>query len=475
MQSSNNSRDGSKQDKQRRQWQHTRRQGRTCTLPTNRREATMDDVHKAGLELCNKGTSTFLTTTNILGHEENEAHTTVSTRNKGLQVHTTPDDNSGRQRHTNTWRLRRCRLGRLHNNKEIHNRIRNQVLRSNNPFRIKDTSNRSTIKCRIGTVLNRNGSTRITPHPQFLDGNNTDKQTIAHKRWMCPTMLDNAKWTTFNVVTAYNSSRSLHLTSMSFPIWKRTIYASWVWISTQQWSSIHTVGTMTLCGILDMQSISKASSYNGRLSVTMRRTISCATQSCVCAWIIWAWKAQATSQWRYKRWSNNSGSTIAWTPTMWRDNWSHNVDTEITNNGSLTHKSRLKRSMRMAMAMATMMTMPWEDQGRGRLTIEINNVNKIQQRQDEQAAQSARWDLRHPQYRTTSRTAKMYCNNGSWTMHEPFCTDDNLDFDKLLNKTMLLEWFCLTIWIDNLFQQLLLLISRVFENNAVLQQSEGRC
>ena len=137
----------------------------------------MDDVYKTGPELCNKGTSTFPTTTNILGHEENEAYITVSTRNKGLQVHTTPDDNSGRQRHTNTRRLRRCRLGRLHNNKEIHNRIHNQVLRSNNPFRIKDTSNRSTSKCRIGTLLNRNGSTRITPHPQFLDGNNTDKQT----------------------------------------------------------------------------------------------------------------------------------------------------------------------------------------------------------------------------------------------------------------------------------------------------------
>ena len=177
MQSSNNSRDGSKQDKQRRQWQHTRRQGRTCTVPTNRWEATMDDVYMTGPELCNKGTSTFLTTTNILGHEENEAYTTVSTRNKGLQVHTAPDDNSGRQRRTNTRRLRRCRLGRLHNNKEIHNRIRNQVPRSNNPFRIKNTSNRSTIKCRIGTILNRNGSARITPHPQFLDGNNTDKQT----------------------------------------------------------------------------------------------------------------------------------------------------------------------------------------------------------------------------------------------------------------------------------------------------------
>ena len=86
MQGSNNSRDGSKQDKQRRQWQHTRRQGRTCTLPTNRRKATMDDIHKTGLELCNKGTSKVITTTNILGHEENEAYTEIPTRNKGLQV-----------------------------------------------------------------------------------------------------------------------------------------------------------------------------------------------------------------------------------------------------------------------------------------------------------------------------------------------------------------------------------------------------
>ena len=176
MQSSNNSRDGSKQDKQRRQWQHSRRQGRTCTVPTNRREATMDDIYKTGPELCNKGISTFLTTTNILGHEENEAYTTVSTRNKGLQVHTAPDDNSGRQRHTNTRRLRLCRLGRLHNNKEIHNRIRNQIPWSDNPFRIKNTSNRSTVKCGIGIILNRNRSTRSTTHPQFPNGDNTDKQ-----------------------------------------------------------------------------------------------------------------------------------------------------------------------------------------------------------------------------------------------------------------------------------------------------------
>ena len=178
MQSSNNSRDGSKQDKQRRQWQHTRRQGRTCTLPTNRREATMDDVHKAGLELCNKGTGKVTTTTNILGHEENEACTTVLTRNKGLQVHTAPDDNFGKQRHSNnTRRLRRCRLGRLHNNKKIHNGIRDQVSRINNPFRIKDTSNRCTIKCRIRTILNRNRSTRSTTHQELSDGNNTDRQT----------------------------------------------------------------------------------------------------------------------------------------------------------------------------------------------------------------------------------------------------------------------------------------------------------
>ena len=44
-------------------------------------------------------------------------------------------------------------------------------------FGSKDTSNRSTIKCRIGTIFNRNRSTRITPHSQFLDGDNTDKQT----------------------------------------------------------------------------------------------------------------------------------------------------------------------------------------------------------------------------------------------------------------------------------------------------------
>ena len=125
MQSSNNPRDGSKQDKQRRKWQHTCRQGRTCTLPTNRREATIDDLYKTGFELHNKGTSTFLTTTNMPGHEENEACTTVSTRNKWeLQVHTAPDNNTGKQRRTNTRRLGRCRLGRLHNNKKIHNRIR---------------------------------------------------------------------------------------------------------------------------------------------------------------------------------------------------------------------------------------------------------------------------------------------------------------------------------------------------------------
>ena len=113
---------------------------------------------------------------NIPGHEENEAYTTVSTRNKGLQVHTSPDDNSGRRRHTNTRRLRRCGLGRLHNNKKIHNRIRNQIPWINNPFRIKDTSNRSAVKCRIRTIRNWNRSTRSTTHPKFPDGDNPDKQ-----------------------------------------------------------------------------------------------------------------------------------------------------------------------------------------------------------------------------------------------------------------------------------------------------------
>ena len=123
MKSSNNPRDGSKQDKHRRKWQHTRWQRRTCTLSENRREVTMDDRHKTRLELCNKGASTLTTTPNIPWHEENEARIKVSTGNTGPQVHTAPDDNSGKQRHTNTQRLRRCRLGRLHNDKKTHNRI----------------------------------------------------------------------------------------------------------------------------------------------------------------------------------------------------------------------------------------------------------------------------------------------------------------------------------------------------------------
>ena len=190
---------------------------------------------------------------------------------------------------------------------------------------------------------------------------------LAHKKWICPTMLDNAKWTTFNVVTAYNSSRSWRPTSTSFPTWKRTIYVSWAWTSTQQWSSIHTVGTMTVCGILDMQSISRAFYYNGRTSMTMRRTISCTTQLCACAWTTWAWKVQASSQWKYKRWSSSSGSTIACTQTMWIDNWSHNVDTEATSNGSLTHKSKKEKPMMMTMAMmeTTMMMMQWEERREG--------------------------------------------------------------------------------------------------------------
>ena len=55
-------------------------------------------------------------------------------------------------------------------------RIRNQIPWINNPFRIKDTSNRSTVKCRIRTIRNWNRSTRSTTHPKFPDGDNPDKQ-----------------------------------------------------------------------------------------------------------------------------------------------------------------------------------------------------------------------------------------------------------------------------------------------------------
>ena len=74
-------------------------------------------------------------------------------------------------------------------------------------------------------------------------------------------------------------------TSTSFPTWKRTILR----VMSLDFNPNNEVryillGTMTLCGILDMQSISRAFYYNGRISVTTKRTISSTTQSYACAW-----------------------------------------------------------------------------------------------------------------------------------------------------------------------------------------------
>ena len=57
-----------------------------------------------------------------------------------------------------------------------------------------------------------------------------------------------------------------------------------------------------------------------------------------------------------------------------------------------------------------------------------------------------------------------------------FCTDDNLHFETSREQNnvfgvILLDVQSLTIEFNNVF----FCISRVFENNAVLQQSEGRC
>ena len=81
----------------------------------------------------------------------------------------------GSNRHTTS--IRRCWLGRMHNNKKIDNRICNQISRINNPLWIKNTSNCCTIKCGIRIILNRNRSTRSTTHQELSDGNNIGKQT----------------------------------------------------------------------------------------------------------------------------------------------------------------------------------------------------------------------------------------------------------------------------------------------------------
>ena len=189
-------------------------------------------------------------------------------------------------------------------------------------------------------------------------------------------MWDNARLATFNVATVSSFYKSWRPTSMSWAQWRRTTYASWAWTSTQQWSSTRIAGTMTLCGILDMQSISRASYYNGRSSQRTKETISSTIRSYACVLTTLVLRAQASCQWRYKSWSNNSGSTIAWTPTSWTDNWNHNVDAEATSNGSLTHKANKKMEpMKMTMAMMDTMAlmyktmmMQWEHKRRGRLT-----------------------------------------------------------------------------------------------------------
>ena len=91
--------------------------------------------------------------------------------------------------------------------------------------------------------------------------------------------------------------------------------------------------------------------------------------------------------------------------------------------------------------------------------------------------QSAKWDTRHPQYRTTSRTVKIFCNNewkldNAWT----FLYRRQLRLQQALEQNNAFR----VILLDNVNWQFISTItsfgiSRVFENNAVLQQSEGRC
>ena len=303
---------------------------------------------------------------------------------------------------------------------------------------------------------------------------------LTHKKSISATMWDNAKWATSNVATVYNSYKSWRPTSMSWAQWRRTIYVSCPWTSTQQWSSTRIAGTMTLSGILDMQSISRASYYNGKSSPRTKETISSTIQSYACALTTLVWKAQASYQWKYKSWSNNSGSTIAWTPTSWTDNWNHNVDTEATSNGSLTHKANKKmESMKMTMAMMdkTMM-MQWEDQRRGRLTIEMNNVNNEFSYYKMESCCNNPPSETHATHNIAQRVDKLgwAATMKSWTMHESLYRWQFRLWKISWTKTMSLEWFCLTIWVDvQLISIMYFCISRVFENNAVLQQSEGRC
>ena len=92
----NNSRDSGKQGKQRRQWEHTSQQRRTCTLQNCWKTLT-DDIHKTRPELCNTRASRFSTTANIPWHEKSAAYTEVPTRYARVQVHPTSGDNTRKQ------------------------------------------------------------------------------------------------------------------------------------------------------------------------------------------------------------------------------------------------------------------------------------------------------------------------------------------------------------------------------------------
>ena len=121
---------------------------RACAISTSSRETSMDDLHQARHQLCNKGVSTITAAANNSWSTKAEASTTLHQRNKTLQADHPTNSKNSTTSHPRSQRFCGQRLGRMSTDKTVNIGIRDHTTRRNNQLRKQNTGDNSIVERR---------------------------------------------------------------------------------------------------------------------------------------------------------------------------------------------------------------------------------------------------------------------------------------------------------------------------------------